>query len=274
MILKKEDLKQLVLYYNVSYHDALLLLSSILKIEYSKLFFEKAYDISESDYAILKSFLARRGKSEPIAKIIQEKEFYGLCFKTTHDTLDPRPETELLIDIFKRYHRDTAANLKILDLGSGTGCICITLLKLYQNAICCFVDISTGALEVAKENARFHQVDGRSDFIRSNWFEHIDNTTFDVIISNPPYVASNYKIDKETSYDPPLSLFAGVDGMDAYKVILPQAHEYLNGNGLLLVEIGIGQSSKIAQISTNLRLLHIEKDLAGIERTCIFRKEN
>lgn len=274
MILKKEDLKQLALCQKVMYHDALLLLSSILKREYSKLFFEKAFDVSENDYAVLKSFLLRRGKSEPIAKIIQKKEFYGLCFKTTSDTLDPRPETELLIDIFKRYHQNDATNLKILDLGSGTGCIGITILTLYPNATCCFVDINPETLEVAKENAKFHQVYKRSGFICSNWFEHIGGATFDVIISNPPYIASNYKIDKETSYDPPLSLFAGADGMDAYRVILPRAHKYLNSNGLLLIEIGIGQSSKITQILTNLRLLHIEKDLAGIERVCTFRKEN
>lgn len=267
--LTRDELKNLAINYGISYHETLLLLSQIVKIEYSKLFFEKSYKISETEYKNLQLFLSRRNKGEPIAKIIEQKEFYGLTFKTTRNTLDPRPETELLVDLFKKRYLNTAQDLRILDLGAGTGCIGITLLKLYRNARCCFVDICARALEVTQENANTHQVHTRSRFILSDWFENIDEK-FDAIISNPPYVATNYELEQDTMYDPAPALFAGNDGMDAYKVILPNASKYLNTEGLLLVEIGYDQAEKIKQIHSDLKLLRIEKDLAGISRACLF----
>ena len=115
-----------------------------------------------------------------------------------------------------------------------------------------------------------HQVLDRSEFIRSDWFENIDKK-FDVIISNPPYVATSYELDRETLYDPEAALFAGSDGMEAYRNILPNASNYLKPDGLLLLEIGYNQAEKIKQISSDLSLLHMERDLAGIRRACVFR---
>lgn len=267
--LSKTEFQDIANDYLVSYNEALLLLSNILKIEYSKLFLKKTYDIPEKDYKNLQLFLSRRAKGEPIAKIIEKKEFYCLEFKTTRDTLDPRPETELLIDLFKAYYLDTSANLRILDFGAGTGCIGITLLKIYNNTTCCFTDISAEALNVAQRNAETHQVQMRSEFLISDWFNKITGK-FDIIVSNPPYVAMNYKLDRETIYDPKIALFAGNEGMDAYKKILPNASKYLNPSGLLLLEIGYDQSEKIKQIHSDLKLLRIEKDIAGISRACVF----
>ena len=237
---------------------------------YSSLFFEKTYQISEDAYQNLHLFLSRRSKNEPISKILEKKEFYGFSFKTTQDTLDPRPDTELLIDLFKKYHLDNDHNLRLLDLGAGTGCIGITLLKFFPNAVCCFADISAKALSITQENAAKHQVLDRSEFTLSDWFANIDKK-FDVIISNPPYVATNYKLDKTTLYDPHIALFAGNDGMDAYRNILPNAAKYLKPAGLLLLEIGYDQAEKIKQIPSDLKLLSMEQDLAGIRRACIFR---
>jgi len=268
--LTKYELQNLAIIYDISYHETLLILAHILNVEYTYLFFEKSYDLSEDDYKTLNLFLSRRNKGEPISKIFEKKEFYGLNFKTTKDTLDPRPETELLIDLFKKYHLNSSQNLQILDLGSGTGCIGITLLKLFPNALCCFADISAKALSITRENSKMHQVLDRSEFIRSDWFENIDKK-FDVIISNPPYVATSYELDRETLYDPEAALFAGSDGMEAYRNILPNASNYLKPDGLLLLEIGYNQAEKIKQISSDLSLLHMERDLAGIRRACVFR---
>ena len=268
--LTKDALKNLAIGYNVSYRETLLLLVHIINDEYSHLFFEKTYDISADDYQNLHLFLSRRNKGEPIAKILGRKEFYGFSFKTTKDTLDPRPETELLIDLFKKYHLDNSQHLQILDLGAGTGCIGITLLKFFPNAVCCFSDMSAKALSITQENATMHRVLDRSEFILSDWFENIDKK-FDVIISNPPYVATSYELDRETMYDPEIALFAGSDGMDAYRNILPNAPKYLNSEGSLLLEIGYDQAEKIKQIPSELKLARMEKDLAGIRRACIFR---
>ena len=273
IILNKDKLKRIAQRYSVIYHEILLLLSKILDIEYSKLFFAKSYDVSDEDYEKLKLFLARRGKGEPIAKIIEKKEFYGLFFKTTKDTLDPRPETELIIDVFKRYYADTSLNLRILDLGSGTGCIGITLLKLYPKGYCQFVDISPKALKIAQENANIHNVILRSEFVLSNWFENV-NGRFDIIVSNPPYVAVNYKLDRETLYDPAIALFAGNDGMDAYHIILSNASKYLKADGILILEIGYNQAEYIKHIISDLKLLSIKKDLSHHNRVCIFVNKN
>ncbi|MBQ7524500.1 MAG: peptide chain release factor N(5)-glutamine methyltransferase [Alphaproteobacteria bacterium] len=269
-ILSKAKLLTLATQEAVSQKDALLLLAFILKTAYSRLFFEKEFLVSDLELTCLKSFLSRRGKGEPIAKILQRREFYGAMFKTTRDTLDPRPETELIIDLFREHYLATQAELQLLDLGAGTGCIGLSLLRYYPNARCCFVDISEKALDVAKDNAEALGVWERCSFIKSDWFENVSGS-FDAIVSNPPYVALGYNLDVETAFDPPVALFAGSDGMSAYARILPQAPSFLKPDGLLYLEIGFDQAQKITQIRTSLQLLKIKKDLAGIPRTCVFQ---
>ncbi|MBR1479507.1 MAG: peptide chain release factor N(5)-glutamine methyltransferase [Alphaproteobacteria bacterium] len=269
-ILSKAKLLTLATQEAVSQKDALLLLAFILKTTYSRLFFKKEFLVSDLELTCLKSFLSRRGKGEPIAKILQRREFYGAMFKTTRDTLDPRPETELIIDLFREHYLATQAELQLLDLGAGTGCIGLSLLRYYPNARCCFVDISEKALDVVKDNAEALGVWEQCSFIKSDWFEDVSGS-FDAILSNPPYVALGYNLDVETAFDPPVALFAGSDGMSAYARILPQAPSFLKPDGLLYLEIGFDQVQKITQIRTSLQLLKIEKDLAGIPRTCVFQ---
>ena len=269
--LNKTQLQNFEKIYNLSRHEILILLKEIMRRDYTKLFFQDKYEISEKDYETFKLWLHRRSNGEPIAKIIEKKEFYGNLFKTTKNTLDPRPETELLIDIFRDIYQNYSCNLKILDLGAGTGCIGISILKLYKNATCCFVDISKNAISIAKQNATSHYVYNRSKFVISNWFKNI-RSKFDIIISNPPYVSNNYNLDRETLYDPAIALFGGNNGLDAYKVILPYASKYLSNNGILIIEIGFDQSEKIKNIQTDLKLLSIKHDLAGHNRACVFCK--
>ena len=263
-------IKKLSCEYGVSIHGSLILLSNILKSDYSEIFFKKDFEISEAELETLISFLERRGRGEPIAKIIENKEFYGLNFKTTSATLDPRPDTETIIDLFKDYHPNNLEKINILDLGSGTGCLGITILTLFPNATCCFSDISLEALDIAKENAVRLGVFDRSTFRISNWFENI-NEVFDAIVSNPPYVSDDYELDRETLYDPKIALFAGHDGLDAYNIILPQSQIHLNQNGLLFIEIGFDQLKKIKNITHNLKLIKIGQDLSGIDRVIVFR---
>ena len=173
--------------------------------------------------------------------------------------------------MFTKYYTNTNEHLKILDLGCGTGCIGLSILLLYNNAELHLVDISQKALEIAEINAKSLEVIDRCKLIKSNWFEKINNT-YDVIVSNPPYISNDYKLDKEVLYDPPEALFSGSDGMNAYNVILPEASLYLKSNGKLFIEIGYNQLSKIKQLNTNLKIIDITKDLNNIDRVVTFCK--
>lgn len=269
--LTKSDIKILSKSKNVSEREFLILLADVLKSSYSKLFFETEFNLSDFEFEKLLTYLERRSMSEPISKILEKKEFYGINFKTNQHTLDPRPETELIIDMFQKYYQDKNQKLSILDLGSGTGCIGLSILSLYKNATVDFVDISQKALDVAIQNSKNLEFFDRSKFIISNWFENITEK-YDVIVSNPPYISENFDLEPEVLYDPSIALFAGSKGMDAYEVIIPNVSNYLYENGKLFLEIGFDQKQKILTLNNNLKVLEIAKDISGIDRTFIFEK--
>ncbi|MDR2667252.1 MAG: peptide chain release factor N(5)-glutamine methyltransferase [Holosporales bacterium] len=269
VILTKGDINSLSLRYGVSTRDALLLLSAVLKETYDALFFKQYINLSEADLEVWKSYLKRRGGEEPIAKIVQKKEFYGIEYKTNRHTMDPRPETELIIDLFKKYYKNFESDLSILDLGSGTGCLGLTVLSIYKNANCEFVDISEEALNITHENAINLNLLDRCAFTISDWFSNVKGC-YDVIISNPPYVSMKFKLDRATLFDPKNSIYAKNDGMESYEKILPNAPAFLNKNGKLIIEIGFDQKEKIARLQTQLSLVEIVKDMSGIYRTCVF----
>ncbi len=268
--LSKQDFLNLSNEYEVTFHESLILLSPILKRSYSELFFKNNFEISKDDLSLLKSYLLRRQMKEPIAKIIEKKEFYGINFKTTKDTLDPRPETELIIDLFLHYYPNRDQALHILDLGCGTGCIGLTILKLYKNITCDFVDISEKTLKIAKENAENLKLSDRANFIKSNWFSNL-SSKYDAIVSNPPYISKNYQLDLETSYDPEIALFSENEGMSDVAYIVSNACAYIKSNGILFIEMGFDQSEKIKNIKTELKLIKIEKDLSHIDRIAVFK---
>lgn len=268
--LSKQDFLNLISKYDVIFHEGLIILSAVLNSTYSKLFFKDHFELSKDQVILLNNYLSRRKMKEPIAKIIEKKEFYGIDYKTTKDTLDPRPETELIIDLFLYYYENKNLNLHILDLGCGTGCIGLTILNLYKNAICDFVDISEKALEIAKENAENLDLTKRSSFHISNWFSNI-HSKYDVIVSNPPYISKNYKLDSETLYDPEIALFAGNEGITNISSIVSNSYNFLKSDGMLFIEIGFDQSEKIKNIKTSLNFIKVEKDLSNIDRIAIFK---
>lgn len=271
--LTKSDIKILAKSNNISEREFLILLAEIVKSSYSKLFFETEFNLSNHEFDKLLTYIERRSMSEPISKILEKKEFYGINFKTNQHTLDPRPETELIIDMFQKYYQDKNQKLSILDLGSGTGCIGLSILSLYKNAMVDFVDISQNALNVAIQNSKNLEFFDRSKFILSNWFENITEK-YDIIVSNPPYISDGFDLDAEVLYDPSIALFAGSKGMDAYNIIIPNASNYLHDNGKLFLEIGFDQKQKILTLNNNLKVLEIAKDISGIDRTFIFEKYN
>ena len=269
MIINKNDIKSIIKKYQVNQREALILLSVIKNITYTDVFFLKEIELTEEELSSYNEYLKRRSKKEPIAKIIGFKVFYGISFKTTKDTLDPRPDTETLIDAVLNTYKNKESELKILDLGCGTGCLGLTLLTLYEKSICDFVDISQSAIDVAKCNATKLNILSRSSFVQSNWFEKVDSK-YDLIVSNPPYISKNFKLDKDTLYDPSIALFADNDGISEYETILKNVHKFLKPNSYIFLEIGFDQYEKIKKINTDLEFVRFYKDLNNINRCAVF----
>ena len=212
----------------------------------------------------------------PLSHLVGFEYFYDRKFKVTKDVLSPRMETEELIykvvDYIKANDKD---NLKILDLCTGSGIIAITLRKELENMSLEVVasDISEEALKVAKENAILN--DGEVKFIQSDIFENI-NEKFDIIVSNPPYIAYSDKItmeDNVLNYDPHLALFAEEDGMYFYREIVENSKEYLNKDGMIFFEIGYDQREKILKLANeNEFKAEVYKDINGRDRMAILER--
>ncbi|MDR1609461.1 MAG: peptide chain release factor N(5)-glutamine methyltransferase [Holosporales bacterium] len=251
--------------YAVRREDAMRLLAHTLGCSYHELFFKTHVDIPSFVHSFIHDELRRLASGEPLSKIIQKKEFYGIEFKTNEHTMDPRPETELIVDLVTEHYRNFDEHLTILDLGSGTGCIGLSLLTMYKNAVCSFVDIDANVLAVATENASNLDVSPRCEFILSNWFTNVSGM-FDIIVCNPPYVSTNFELDTTTSFDPNVALFAGEDGMDAYITILLKMKDFLKRNGKAFIEVGFDQSEKVASIAHGMKIMSISNDLSGIPR--------
>jgi release factor glutamine methyltransferase len=187
----------------------------------------------------------RLRQHEPLSKILEEKEFYGRSFKTTHATLDPRPETELIIQQALNYFSDRDHPYRFLDLGTGTGCILITLLKEFHLATGVAVDCSKDAIDVAHFNATNHNVENRITCIESDWLKNVSGS-FDGIFSNPPYIKDDYPLHPSVSlYDPQQALFGGADGLDAYRAIFQTIHRVCTPHTHLFFEIGFDQGRSV-----------------------------
>ena len=233
-------------------------------------------DILLTNYQQLKldNAIAQRLKGRPVSKIIGEKGFYGRSFITSDDVLDPRPDSETLIEAVLKNIVNKGKPYRILELGVGSGCLVLTLLAELPNATALATDISQKALAVARRNAEKLDIAERIDFIESNWFNCV-NGTFDIIVSNPPYIESrdieNLAVNVR-EYDPLLALDGGEEGLDPYKVILPQIRDYLNVGGITALEHGTGQSERISAIARDCGIVGGQTchDYAGHDRVFLF----
>jgi release factor glutamine methyltransferase len=194
----------------------------------------------------------------------------------TPDVLIPRPETELLVETaIKLVPRDIA--LSICDVGTGSGCIAITLLNQIPMARAVALDVSQAALDVGKRNAARHVVTDRIDFVLSDCFASLDHQHFDLIVSNPPYVAEGAvaTLQREVrDFEPRVALTAGLDGLDVIRRLVTGATDFLKPGGHLLFEIGFDQHAAVAELidSERWELLDIHQDLQGIPRTVALKK--
>jgi len=214
------------------------------------------------------AIVQRRAAGEPLSRILGEREFHGLPFEVTPAVLDPRPDTETLVDAALKSFKTPPAS--ILDLGTGSGCILISLLHEWKDARGVGVDRSPEALAVAKRNSERNGVADRARLIQGDWGAGLEEQ-FALIVSNPPYIPSQDipNLDREVrNHDPILALDGGKDGLDAYRTIIRESKELLSLGGVMLFEIGIGQGPDVARLVANAGLSIAESicDLAGIER--------
>ena len=222
---------------------------------------ELAHDASER----FQELICKRGEDVPIAYLVGEKEFYSHVFQVNQHVLIPRPETETLIDWFGQ--KIGNQSVTVCDVGTGSGAIAITLKKNFQNLDVTAVDISLDALEVAKKNAR--QLKAEVNFIQSNLLEGVVGR-FEVIVANLPYVPIGDipRLSKAVQYEPKLALESGVDGLDHYRKLLPQAKAKLLAKGAIFLEFGQGQKDALISLlqSQSFSSIEVMPDLAGIDR--------
>ena len=253
--------------------DAEVLLCAVLKCQRITLYVDFERPLSEEELATYREYVRRRGNFEPLAYILGERAFMRNTFKVNKATLVPRPETELLVESLVRIAPllKREGDVKILDIGTGSGAIIVSLLDYLPNAKGVGVDISVDALIVAKENSEKIGVNGRIGFVRSDVFSKLPlEKKFDIIVSNPPYVPAGdiAGLDKDVQQEPRGALDGGADGLDFYRRITAEAMGHMAEEGVLAFEIGIGQAAAVQQLCLDAGFVKtaVRKDYAGIER--------
>jgi release factor glutamine methyltransferase len=224
----------------------------------------------------VREFAVRRGGGEPLSRIVGKREFWGLRLTVSNEVLDPRPETETIVDAALQLFDDRRQDrLRILDLGVGSGALVCALLCEFVNARGLGVDVSPAAVAVARGNAEACGVAERAEIRVGSWTDRILDQ-FDLIVSNPPYIPSGdiEGLPREVrDFDPRLALDGGDDGLDAHRMILPSAPALLAAGGWLLVEIGVGQAGDVLALSAKAGFLEcsIRRDLSGLARVVAAR---
>lgn len=215
----------------------------------------------------------RRAAREPMAYILGRREFWGREFVVGPGVLVPRPETETVIETVLEALPERERKLVLLDLGTGTGCLLLTLLALYPEAAGIGLDRSAEALAYAALNRRAHGLEERALLVRGDWLKAIRGP-FDLIVANPPYIAPGEPRDIETRHEPEAALLAGADGLDAYRAIAAPAHAALRPGGFIALEIGAGQKADVSAILAEAGFLGIacHADLAGLPRCIAARR--
>ncbi len=243
------------------------LLCAAMGLDRVGLYLQYDKPLNDGELAAYRALIARRARREPLQHILGSQEFCGLDYEVTLDVLIPRHDTELLVsEAITR--RPTART--VLDIGTGSGCIAVSLQKKLPSAVVTATDISEAALTVARRNAKKH--DSTIEFLLGSIFVPVAGRCFDLIVSNPPYIPSADidSLDQEVrDYDPRTALDGGSDGQDIYRLLIPSAVEYLNPGGWLLVEIGVRQANDIEQLFKKTGRFYdpiIAIDPSGIER--------
>ena len=257
--------------------DTKILLLHAANISLEDFYLNPDYKIAENEIEKFNQFIARRINHEPVAKIIGKKSFWADDFIVNQHTLDPRPDSEVIIEAALKLLPNKDGKYKFIDFGTGSGCLILSLLREFPNAIAIGSDISTEALKVARANAKALGLQDRISFIQQNWGDSLTGE-FDLIVSNPPYIpAADIKnLDEDVKlYDPLLALNGGEDGLDPYRYLAKQIYKFLKKDSYAILEFGYNQGLYIKEIfKQNNYIIHeMLNDLASIERAIIVRRE-
>ena len=251
--------------------DSEILLSNVLNKSREKILVNSDQKLNSSSILKFKKYIRRRSKNEPVAYILGEKEFWSKKFIVNKDTLIPRPETELLVEKLVKLFK--GKKISILDIGTGSGCIILSLLSNLEKSVGLGVDVSNKAILIANKNAKRHELSNRVKFLNKS-FESIFSKKFDLIVSNPPYIErKNIKNLSEDikRFEPIMALDGGHDGLDLIKKVIYKSKKILKIKGTLALEIGNEQIKKVSKIlvDNNFRIIHVIKDYKNNVR-CVF----
>ena len=252
---------------------ALRLVASTLDLTPAELLSHSEQVLDEQHTGRVRRALDRMAEHEPLSRIVGRREFWGLEFTLCGDTLDPRPETETVVEAVLRRVLDRDAPLRFLDLGTGTGCILLALLSEFPAATGFGVDLALGAVMTARRNAAALGLAERAHFLVGDWGTAMSGK-FDVIASNPPYIASAALADlppEVALYDPCLALDGGADGLGAYRALVVDLARLLQPGAVLVIEVGFSQAPAVAAMlrASGMAIEGCERDLAGIARCVV-----
>ena len=256
--------------------DARIILREIFNFDEKELILNSDLILSESKISKVQKIITRRLNFEPVSKIFGKRDFYNSTFSISDDVLDPRPETENIVEIANNFILEKGYE-SFIDLGTGSGCIILSILKENKNLTAVGVDISIDAINIAKKNSKDMNLEKRSSFLVSNWLSSIYNS-YDLIISNPPYIPSDEIITLSKTvknFDPLISLDGGQDGLKCYKEIAQDINRVINKNGRVILEIGYNQAHDVVKIfeSKEFKLLKIYNDINGLNRILTFESK-
>ncbi len=263
--------------------EAELLLASVLRTDRLRLLANNLDLLADEECRQIEVVLKRRVNHEPLAYITGEKYFYGRRFVVNRDVLIPRPETELIVEQALKWVKISTdlsdGGLRIIDLGTGSGILAITLALELPSAEVIAVDISPAALQIARQNASLHNLEERVNFFESSYFDLFDRYCrppfFNLIVSNPPYI-SHYELEdlppSVANYEPRLALDGGVDGLASYRAIMKKLPAYIVSPALVVVEIGSTQNQAVSKLfieSSLFRMIGCRRDLANHPRVIL-----
>lgn len=262
--------------------DARLLVAHMADIAPQDVMLRPDRPLTADQVTALETLAERRLAHEPVTRILGKRGFWTLDLEVTAETLDPRPDTETVVEAVVKTLPDRSAPLRLVDFGTGTGAILLALLAEYPRATGIGIDISAGAIETAGRNAALNQLEDRAEFRLGDWGgglpEAVDGT-FDVVVSNPPYIPET-DIDalqpEVRLYDPRRALSGGADGLVAYRILAPLAHGLLKPGGLVALEVGYDQAARVADLlrAAGFGAPWNRADLGGVARcVCALRDD-
>lgn len=268
---------------NEARRDAEVLLCWALKKDRAWLLAHIKEELADTPFTEFRQALDRRVRREPLQHITGVQEFWGLEFSVNPGVLIPRPETELIVETVLARSPDKTARLRIIDLGTGSGCLAVSIARELPAALVFATDRSAEALKTARANAARHAVANRIRFFEGDLFEPLEELDIagqiDIIVANPPYVpqVDGPSLQPEVKeYEPALALFAGHSGTEVHERILCEAWRFLTSSGMLVMEMGIGQSQRLGDLireNTGYRSPEVLKDLAGIDRVIVTQRK-